>query len=128
MVDYEDDEDGEDCKPHLKKQPEASEEEKKEALLRLKNKNSPCSENEQAQCHKKPRLCSTIEGNKNSTVQGGEAKETENSRSSNDDGDSLVEDSDSKLGTADNERLKGEDDASALTPSESSTDMDSSGS
>ncbi|CAA7058812.1 unnamed protein product [Microthlaspi erraticum] len=124
LVDYEDDEDGEDGKPHPKKQPEVSEEEKKEELLRLKNKNPPCSENEQQESPKKPRLCSTIEGNKNSTVQGGEAKEPVSSRSSKDDGDSLDEDNDSKTGTTD----KGGDDASALTPSEPSADMDSSGS
>lgn len=87
MVDYEDDEDEEDCKPP-QKQTEVPEEE------RVKNK-SPCREIEQEQS-KRQRLCSTIDGNKNPPEQGGEAKEPENSRSSNDNSISLDGENDSK--------------------------------
>ncbi|CAH2044630.1 unnamed protein product [Thlaspi arvense] len=107
LVDYEgDDADVEDCESPPEKRQEASEE-------KLENE-SPCGENEQEPCKKKPRLCSTHQGNKNAPEEGGEAKEADIYRSSDD------EEKDSELGTADDEKLEG---GGALTASGSEMDL-----
>ncbi|WZZ36678.1 hypothetical protein YC2023_020079 [Brassica napus] len=78
VLDYEDDEDDdEDNKTPQQKQTEDS--------VKGREKRCRCREDEREECKKKPKLCPTIEGNKNSTERvGGEAKEPENARSSED--------------------------------------------
>ncbi|KAJ4888117.1 suppressor of Mek1-like protein [Raphanus sativus] len=106
LVDYEDDEDDDDNETPQQKQTENS--------VKGRKKRCRCKDDEHEECKKKAKLCSTVEGNKNSPEQGGsEAKEPENSRSS--DGNNTSLDDDGKLGG---------DDESASAPSESSTDMD----
>ncbi|KAF8048578.1 hypothetical protein N665_2473s0005 [Sinapis alba] len=113
FVDYEDDEDdNEDNETPPQKQTEDP--------VNGREKRCRCREDEQEQCNKKAKLCSTIEVNKNSTEQGGGvAKEPENSRSSDVNNSSLDEENESKRETRDDE--------CALTPSESSTLMDVNG-
>ncbi|CAA7017092.1 unnamed protein product [Microthlaspi erraticum] len=137
LVDYEDDEDDEDYKPPPRKQPEASEEEEGE-LLMLKRK-SPCEEREQ-EPSKKPRLgknskrenvfavlCSTLshavltgkksQGTTGSAVRSIVAKESEDSRSGEENHSSSSDDenhkddgvSSSEHGTSDNGKLNGEE-------------------
>lgn len=83
MLDYEDDED-DDEDNKTQKQTEDS--------VKGREKRCRCREDEQDECKKKPKLCPTIEGNKISTERdGGEAKEPENARSSEDNNNSVDE-------------------------------------
>lgn len=83
VLDYEDDED-DDEDNKTQKQTEDS--------VKGREKRCRCREDEQDECKKKPKLCPTIEGNKISTERdGGEAKEPENARSSEDNNNSVDE-------------------------------------
>nr|VDC92361.1 unnamed protein product [Brassica rapa] len=83
VLDYEDDED-DDEDNKTQKQTEDS--------AKGREKRCRCREDEQEECKKKPKLCPTIEGNKNSTERdGGEAKEPENARSSEENNNSVDE-------------------------------------